>query len=304
MRRLIFLSLLLCAPCAAHAEPPLKPLAPAIRLWEESAPLVKGEKEDDIPTITPYLLDELPDGKGRPCVIICPGGAYGSLAMREGDYYAHWLNELGVSAFVLKYRLGTKGYRHPAMLYDVTRAMRFVRANARTYGVDPDRIGIAGSSAGGHLASTLLTHFDAGDPLAKDPVERVSSRPDFGILVYPVISMQDGLTHAKSRRRLLGDPADPALVASLSNETQVKTDTPPVFLTHSMRDTGVPARNSMEFAAALSAQGVPFELHIYDLGDHGFALGTGDEWAPQRRHPWVKACEGWLLRMGFCLPSE
>ncbi len=286
---------------ASPPEPnPLKPLAPAILLWDGPAPLAHGEADEDIPAITPYLLGKSPDGKPRACVIVCPGGGYSKRTVHEGDFYAHWLNELGISAFVLRYRLGSHGYRHPAMLYDVARAVRFVRANAKAYGVDPDRIGVIGSSAGGHLVSTILTHFDAGDPKAKDPVDRVSSRPDLGILVYPVITMQS-FGHSGSRDQLLGENPDQALVDLLSSERQVRDDTPPAFLTHSIRDKGVPVRNSMDFAAALEAHKVPFELHVYNLGGHGFGLGTGRKWEPENRYPWVKECERWLGQQGFAV---
>lgn len=280
-------------------KPPLRPLPAAIALWDGPAPLALGKTEEDIPAVTPYLLPPLSDGQGRPSMVICPGGAYGSRAPREGDYYAHWLNELGINAFVLRYRTGSHGYRHPVMLMDVSRAVRFLRAHAKDYGVDPHRVGVIGSSAGGHLASTLLTHFEQGTPGAEDAVEREPSRPDLGVLVYPVISMRDKLTHAKSRRRLLGEKPDPELVELLSNENRVRVDTPPVFIAHSRLDRAVPSANSLLFAQALDAHKVPYELHIYEQGDHGFALGTGDVWMPSARHPWVRDCEDWLQRMGW-----
>lgn len=291
----------LCALSAAKTpEPkPLAELAPAIRLWEGPAPAALGDSDEDIPAITPYLLGPLSDGKGRPCVIVCPGGGYSARTVHEGDFYAHWLNELGISAFVLRYRLGSHGYRHPTMLGDVARAVRFVRTHAKTYGVDPQKIGVIGSSAGGHLVSTILTHFDAGDPNAADPVDRASSRPDLGILLYPVITMQSDFTHRGSCKQLLGENPDPALIELLSNERQVKDDTPPSFLVHSMRDKTVPVQNSLEFAAALDKHKVPFELHVYDLGGHGFGLGTHRRWEPENRHPWVKECERWLAQLGF-----
>ncbi len=282
---------------ASSPEPAsLKPLAPAVRLWDGRAPLAHGEAETDVPTITPYLLGPLPDGKGRPCMIICPGGAYVSLTTHEGDFYAHWLNELGTSAFVLKYRLGPYGYRHPTMLNDAARAVRLVRAHAQEYGIDPQRVGIIGSSAGGHLASTLLTHFSGPNPQAQDPVDRPSDRPDVGVLLYPVITMD---SHSLSRENLLGKNPSKELLDLLSNEKQVRDDTPSTFLVHSVLDKVVPARNSLLFAEALNAHGVPFELHLYSFESHGFGLGTRRKWLPEQRHPWVKQCERWLAQQGF-----
>jgi len=287
------------ADAAPVEPPPLRPLAPEIALWNTAAPQATGTEAEDIPAITPYLLGPAADGKPRAVVIVCPGGGYAKRTVHEGDFYAHWLNELGIDAFVLRYRLGVRGYRHPVMLTDIARAVRFVRANAKIYGVDPNRIGVIGSSAGGHLASSILTHFDAGEEGAADPVDRVSSRPDLGILLYPVITMDAAFTHSGSRQMLLGDNPDPALVALMSNEKQVTDKTPPTFLVHSRKDAAVPALNSLKFAEALDAHKVPYELHIYDLGGHGFGLGTGRKWLPEQRYPWVAECERWLKQMGF-----
>lgn len=285
---------------AAPVEPPpIRPQAPAIALWDAAAPQATGTEAEDIPAITPYLLKPAADGKPRAVIIVCPGGGYAKRTMHEGDFYAHWLNELGIDAFVLRYRLGVRGYRHPVMLTDVARAVRFVRANAKTYGVDPNRIGVIGSSAGGHLASTILTHFDAGNPQAVDATDRESSRPDLGILIYPVVAMDGPYAHKGSREMLLGENPDPALVALLSNEKQVTDQTPPTFLAHSRRDKGVSPMNSMRFAQALDEHKVPYELHIYDLGEHGFGLGSRGKWLPEQRHPWVAECERWLKQMGF-----
>jgi hypothetical protein len=169
-------------------------------------------------------------------VVVCPGGGYAKLAMdHEGRQVAEWLNSLGVAAFVLKYRLGPR-YRHPAPLEDAKRALRLVRSRASEFRIAPDRIGVWGFSAGGHLASTLATHFDAGNPAAADPIERVSCRPDFAILAYPVISFASEYAHKGSRRNLLGDNPDPALVENLSNEKQVTAQTPPTFLFHTNED--------------------------------------------------------------------
>jgi acetyl esterase/lipase len=214
------------------------------------------------------------------------------LAPHEGEGYARWLNLHGIDAFVLKYRLGSNGYRHPAMLQDAARAVRTVRAHAGEWRVDPRRVGIMGSSAGGHLASTLLTHFDAGNPDASDPVERQSSRPDFGILCYAVITMGP-LTHQGSKENLLGKSPSPELVEFLSNEKQVTDDTPPCFIWHTGEDTTVPLENSLAFAAALRAHHVPFDLHIYEKGGHGMGLGKSSA-DPSRLHPWTDDLLYWL----------
>jgi acetyl esterase/lipase len=264
-------------------------------LWTGDAPGALGREAKDIPTLTPYFA---PMNKATGAsIVICPGGGYAALAPHEGSHYALWLNELGITGFVLKYRLGSSGYRHPAMMLDVQRAIRYVRANAVKWGLDPNRIGVMGSSAGGHLASTALTHFDPGDGAAADPINRVSSRPDLGILCYPVITMGPD-THAGSRRNLLGDNPDPSLVEFLSNEKQVKKDTPPTFIFHTFEDSAVRVENSLEFAAALRRHGVPFSLHIYPKGAHGMGLGSA-QWDPDSRHIWTQECAQWLKEQSF-----
>jgi acetyl esterase/lipase len=194
----------------------------------------------------------------------------------EGHAFAKWFNQQGVHAFVLKYRLGQDGYRHPSMLGDAQRAIRTVRANAEQWRVDPERLGILGFSAGGHLASTAGTHFDSGRPDATDPVERMSSRPTFMILGYPVISLETEFTHRDSRSNLLGEDPQLDLVHSLSNETQVTSMTPPTFLVHTNQDAGVPAENSVLFYLALRRAGVPAEMHIYEKGQHGLGMAPDD----------------------------
>lgn len=264
-------------------------------LWPDGAPGALGKEDKDIPTLTPYLPD--PGKATGAAVVICPGGGYGGLAPHEGAQYAQFLNESGIAGFVLKYRLGPGGYRHPTMLQDAARAVRTVRARAGEWKVDPKRIGIMGSSAGGHLASTLLTHFDAGKPDAADPIEQQSSRPDLGILCYAVISLGE-FGHRGSMNNLLGKDPSPELVRELSNELQVTKDTPPCFIWHTYEDGGVPVENSLQFAAALRKAGVPFDLHIYQKGQHGLGLGTRD-WNPEKRHPWTRDCIFWLQAQGF-----
>jgi len=263
-------------------------------LWPNGAPGALGTEDKDIPTITPYLPDAT-SATGAAMVIL-PGGGYGGLAPHEGNDYALWLNQSGVTCFVVKYRLGSAGYRHPRMLEDASRAVRWVRANAAQWGLDKKRVGIMGSSAGGHLASTVLTHFDAGNSSADDPVDRESSRPDLGILCYPVITM-GAYTHQGSKHNLLGDNPAPALVWLLSNELQVTLQTPPTFLWHTAEDAAVPVENSLNFAAALHKAGVPFALHVFERGQHG--LGLADKPPFLNHHPWAKDCLFWLKERGF-----
>ena len=268
---------------------------PAFPLWPDGAPGALGTGTNDIPTLTPYLPDA--EKATGAAVVVCPGGGYGGLASHEGPDYALYLNQQGVAAFVLKYRLGSHGYRHPAMLHDAARAVRLVRARAAEFKVDAQHVGIMGSSAGGHLASTLLTHFDLGKPDAVDPIERQSSRPDLGILCYPVITME-AYGHAGSRKNLLGGVASAELLHSLSNEQQVTPGTPPTFLWHTVEDTAVPVRNSLEFASALARHGVPFDLHIYQQGRHGIGLAAKPP-GFENVHPWAKDLVFWLKAQGF-----
>ena len=208
-------------------------------------------------------------------MVICPGGGYGGLAIdHEGRQIAQWFNSFGVAGFMLEYRHRGRGYGHPAPLQDAQRAIRTVRARAAEWKIAPDRIGIMGFSAGGHLASTAGTHFDEGDPDSADPIERVSCRPDFLILCYPVIAFGEPYTHRGSQKNLLGHNADPALVRSLSNEKQVTAETPPTFLFHTDEDNGVPPENSVQFYLGPSPAGVPAEMHIYRAGPHGVGLAA------------------------------
>jgi acetyl esterase/lipase len=262
--------------------------ADAFPIWENGAPGAQGKEEKDIPTLTLFRpVDGTATGAA---MVICPGGGYGGLAQHEGKDYAEWLAKNGVTGFVLRYRLGSAGYRHPRMLEDAARAVRLVRARSSEWKVDPTRIGIMGSSAGGHLASTLLTHFDAGKSDAEDLIERQSSRPDLGILCYPVITMGER-THHGSKRNLLGESPADDLVKLLSNELQVTKDTPPTFLWHTAEDTAVVPENSVMFALALQEHKVPYELHIYEKGRHGIGLANG--------HPWTEQCLRWLKVRGF-----
>ena len=251
-----------------NAQSPNQP----IKLWPDAAPGSIGSEAVDVPTITPYLPPR--DKATGAAVVVCPGGGYQMLADHEGRPVAEWLNSIGVAAFVLKYRIAPR-YHHRSPMLDAQRALRTVRARAAEWGIDPRRIGILGFSAGGHLASTAATHFDAGKADATDPIERANSRPDLVILIYPVITMREQ-THAGSKKNLLGDHPDAQLVALMSNDEQVTKATPPAFLIHTVNDAAVPVENSLLFAAALRKAGVPYEMHLYERGPHGFGLAPKD----------------------------
>lgn len=300
-------AVLILATAARSAEEPK-----TVPLWPEGAPGALGTETGDEfhagdrPTLTVYRPDR---GQATGAsVVVCPGGGYGMLATEhEGTEVAEWLRSLGITAVVLKYRLGPK-YRHPAMLHDAQRAIRTVRARADEWGLDPKRVAILGFSAGGHLASTAATHFDAGKPGASDPVSRQSCRPDLAILVYPVIALATPYGHTGSLKNLLGDAPAKDLVESLSNETQVTKETPPTFLAHTNEDQGVPAENSLLFALALRKAGVPVELHLFEKGRHGLGLGTG--WSRRNIAPneafraWPGLCATWLKVHGFTTPAS
>ncbi|MGI6494798.1 MAG: alpha/beta hydrolase [Kiritimatiellia bacterium] len=236
---------------------------------------------------------------GRPCgtaAVICPGGGYGGLCSSyEGHDIARWLNGMGITGVVLEYRCAP--HRHPLPLEDAKRAMRLVRRAAPEKGLDPHRIGIVGFSAGGHLASTLATHFDPGNPAApQGTVEGVSCRPDFQILVYPVISLL-GFSHGGSRDNLLGPVQTGEMLRFLSNERQVTIDTPPAFVAHSATDQLVPVENSRAYVAALQAAGVAVAYHELAEGAHGLGCGSGPQWAE-----WQEKCEAWLKAANLAAP--
>jgi acetyl esterase/lipase len=259
-------------------------------LWPNGAPGALGTADEDKPSITPYLAKS-PNGTA---VIVCPGGGYQHLAMdHEGVQIAKWLNSLGISAFVLQYRLGPK-YHHPAMINDAQRAIRIVRSRAAALHIQPDRIGIWGFSAGGHLASTAATHFDSGDPNASDPIDHAGSRPDFAILAYPVISLGE-FAHVGSRNNLLGKTPDPKLVEDLSNDQRVTAQTPPTFLFHTTADATVPVENSVRFYLALRKAGVPAEMHIFQNGQHGVGLAPTDA----TLSAWGGLLANWLRERGL-----
>jgi acetyl esterase/lipase len=279
-------------------------------LWPDRAPGAQGKETGDdfhagdVPTITVSLPD--PAKATGAAIVVCPGGGYGFLATEhEGKDVADWLNSLGIAAAVLKYRLGPR-YHHPVMLEDAQRAIRMVRARASEWHVDPGRVGVLGFSAGGHLASTVATHFDSGRSDAPDPVDRLSCRPDLAILIYPVIALSTPYGHSGSLKNLLGERPAQELIESLSNERQVNSNTPPTFLAHTNEDKGVPAENSLLFAMALRKAGVPVELHLFEKGPHGLGMGTG--WASRKIPPdvafqaWTALCATWFKQHRFVTP--
>jgi acetyl esterase/lipase len=283
---------------AAQTQPTTMPAdtATVIRLCEGDAPGTLGTEPADIPTLTVYIPAK--EKMNGAAVVVCPGGGYGMLAAHENRPIAEWLNSIGVTSFVLKYRLGPR-YHHPVMMEDVNRAIRTVRARAKDWEIDPARIGIIGFSAGGHLASTAVTHFDWGKSDSTDPIERVSSRPDFGMLIYAVITMTDPYTHKGSRKNLLGEDPSPELIDLMSSEKQVTDETPPCFLVHTSTDKAVPLQNSLMFVDAMEKHHVPVELHVFDHGPHGIGLGGADPELSQ----WPGLCAMWMAHHGWIKPG-
>jgi acetyl esterase/lipase len=261
-------------------------------LWAAGAPGAAGDADDDKPTITAYLPAENPT---KTAVVIAPGGGYQHLSMvKEGSDVAAWLNARGVAAFVLKYRLGMK-YHSPVELGDAQRAIRMVRAGAAQYGIAADHIGMWGFSAGGHLTASAGTMFDAGNAAATDPIEQQSSRPDFLILAYPVITMLDPYVHKGSRLYLLGDAPTQAEEEAMSPELHVTAQTPPTFLFTTTDDHTVPVMNSVMFYSALVKAGVPVEMHIFQHGAHGSGLAPAN---PQLS-VWPDLLIKWMRERGY-----
>jgi acetyl esterase/lipase len=280
-------ALILCS-AVAWAEPKTE------LLWPNGAPGANGTEEKDKPKLIIWSPEE--EKNCGVAIVVCPGGGYGGLAMdHEGKQIGEWLNSHGITALICDYRHRGKGYGHPAPLQDVQRAIRTARSRAQELGIEPNKIGVLGFSAGGHLASTAVTHFDAGDEKATDPIERVSSRPDFGVLCYAVIAFDQPFTHRGSQKNLIGADASADLVASLSNEKQVTKDTPPCFLWHTFEDTAVPPENSIVFYQAMLKNKVPGELHIYEKGRHGVGLGK----TIPGTNDWSEACIRWLKTRGL-----
>jgi len=264
-----------------------------ILLWSGKAPGALGDEGRDKPSLTVY--HPRPAVAVGTAVIVAPGGGYRSLAANhEGRQIANWLNSLGVTAFVLSYRLSPR-YHHPVQLGDARRAIRLVRARAAEFSVSPERVGIIGFSAGGHLAATAATHFDGGNAEAPDPIERVGSRPDFLILGYALISLTAPFAHKDSATSLLGEQPDPQLMAELSNELHVSARTPPTFLFHTGADRVVPVEHSVAFYLALHKAGVPAELHVFEQGAHGAGLGLQDA----ALGAWPTLLANWLRASGL-----
>ena len=270
-----------------------------VRLWPDGAPLAKGQDDKDQPFV--YAWPAAKEKANGAAFVICPGGGYGGLAAdHEGTQVAKWFNGLGVSAFVLHYRLGSQGYHYPVQLIDVQRAIRHVRANAKEYGIDPNRIGIVGFSAGGHLSSMAATLFDEKPAGAtKDTVDQVSARPDVAAPTYPVISMIEDYRHDGSRKNLLGPNNTDELAAQVSTERRVTAQTPPIFLFQTDEDTVVPAENAVAFYLACRKNKVPAELHVYRPGPHGVGLFLGDPVLGS----WSGHLRDWLRNQGFLKPS-
>jgi acetyl esterase/lipase len=267
-------------------------------LWPAGAPGALGDEDVDKPTLTVFL--PVKPNATKTGVVVAPGGGYTHLAMeKEGYAFARWLNERGVAAFVLTYRLGPK-YHHPMELEDAQRAIRMVRAHAAEWGVVTDHVGMWGSSAGGHLAATAGTKFDCGKTDASDVVEQQGSRPDFLVLAYPVITFKEPDLHRGSLKNLLGDSPDPALVDSLSAETQVTKDTPPTFLFATTDDKTVPVINSVMFYSALVKAGVPAEMHLFQHGSHGAGLAVGN---PQLSD-WPDLLAKWMRERGYMAAAQ
>ena len=286
------------AQAPAALEPnPLKNLPQPVLLWPNGAPGALGDTEDDKPRLYPYL----PGTKSTTAaVLVIPGGGYTDVAIaHEGFQLARWLNAQGVTAFVLDYRVGP--YKYPVEIQDGMRALRYVRAHAADYGIDANRVGVWGSSAGGHLASTLGVHGNDAAPLPEqsDAIDKIDARPNFMILAYPVISMQLPETHKGSLQNLLGDAPDPQLQQKFSNQLAVNAQTPPTFLFATTNDPTVPVENSLDMYRALERAHIPAELHIYDYKNHGCGL-CGD--IPELS-TWPLLLRNWLMHTGW-LPKD
>jgi acetyl esterase/lipase len=269
-------------------------------LWPKGPPGKRASDPADRSTLTFYPAPA--DRATGAAVVVCPGGGYGGLAVgHEGKDIADWLNKHGVHAFVLRYRVATRdrpGPIHPAPLQDAQRAVRTVRARAAELKIDPKKVGIWGFSAGGHLASTVITHFDDGDAGSDDAVEKLSCRPDFAVLAYPVITLRPPFAHAGSRKNLIGDSPSADLLDGLCNDTRVTARTPPTFLFHTSEDTAVPPENSLLFYAALRKHKVPAELHVYEKGRHGVGLAPRDPVLST----WTDRLAAWLAARGVVRP--
>jgi acetyl esterase/lipase len=291
-------SLFVCAWWSLGAAAPAvsdnaKPQQPeTVLLWPEGASGALGTEDKDKPKV--LVFHAKTDDATHPAIVVCPGGGYGHLAMgHEGHQIAAWLNGIGVTAVVLDYRHRGKGYGHPAPLQDAQRAFRLIRHHSDDWRIDPNKVGVLGFSAGGHLASSVSVHHDAGSADAPDAIDRHSCRPDFSVLCYAVIAFGQPFTHKGSQRNLLGESPTAELVAKMSSERQVNKTTPPAFLWHTTADTAVPPQNSIAYYLALMEHKVPCEMHLFEKGRHGIGLGKG--MAAER---WSALCHRWLITRG------
>lgn len=259
-----------------------------IDLWPEM---------DSFPTLDIYLPEENPTGTG---VVVCPGGGYGTLCEQgEGADVARWFNARSVAAFVLRYRHGEK-HRYPEPIDDGRRAIRYARYHAEKFSLAADRIGVMGFSAGGHLASVVSTHLQAGQADAADPVQRCSAIPSFTILAYPLITLVGEAAHVGSRDNLFGPGADAAMWEKLSSDRHVNAQTPPAFIYHTDQDKTVPAENPVNYYLALRRHGVPAELHVFRAGAHGTWLGCGDKWLSV----WPTLLARWMAGLGLMAENQ
>ncbi|MEC5125976.1 alpha/beta hydrolase [Verrucomicrobiales bacterium BCK34] len=266
---------------------PLEATEDPMELWPGGAPGALGESEKDRPTLTLHT----PANATGAAMLLIPGGSYQGIYEGQGEPFARWLNEQGITVFVLRYRLGKSGYRYPSQLQDAVEAMRQIRGNAGKWKIDPNRIGAMGFSAGGHLLTTLLNHPEDGEVEGREGGNEVSPRPDIAIVCYPVVSMITK-PHLASRKNLIGESPDEELVRRTSSELQVRPGLPPVFLWHTSEDKLVPADHAFLYAAALRKEGVPLEFHLYQHGDHGTGLIGTD-------HPWFGDLLAWLGKQDF-----
>ena len=286
MHRFVILPMILSLACTnefASAQ-----TKKTLLLWPDGAPNALGDKEQD----KPKLMVSVPEKPNGTAIVIFPGGGYGHLAMgHEGEQISDWFNRLGIATFICDYRHRGKGYGHPAPMQDAWQAIRTVRAKAKQWGIDPQKIGVIGFSAGGHLASTVSNHFAP----AHSETESVSTRPDFAILCYPVIALGEKHSNLGSQRRLLGKNADEKLIQKFSNEKQVSKDTPPTFLWSTADDKVVKVENSLHYFAALRKNNIPAALHVFPSGRHGLGMAKGNPSVSQ----WTTLCENWLRGQGY-----
>lgn len=292
------ISVLLCVAVLLLAHPALAAdksqvmTGEVLALWPEGAPLATSAEGDaHVPVVYKYLPKQ-PNGTA---IVVCPGGGYGGLAFdHEGEQVAQWLNANGIAAFVLRYRHAPL-YQHPVPRVDVQRAIRTVRHNAKDWGVNPERIGVLGFSAGGHLTATAATQFRAEDLKAGDAIDKESARPDFAAPIYPVITMRERWGHMGSRNNLLGPEPTQALMDEMSMESQVTKETPPIFIAFTTEDQAVPVKNGLAFYEACVTSGVPVEMHLFEKGRHGLGLGVED--LPFKQ--WPDLFLAWLKNRGL-----